>query len=242
MSLAAFGATIKEQFNVAGIEPWSHHFESVEPEYVHNLSASFQKAGLRVVNIPCDVRVQLCGSADELAAGLDTYCKWVDAAVILRAPSIRVHVPRTQPVEEIRCAVDGLKALADYGEKNKIVINLENDNPDTEDPFHVVKIIEAANTPFLRALPDFCNSRQLGDEQYNERALAALFPHAFNISHVKDMEMIGGKVLRTDVARNFAIARKASYRGYFSMEWEAQGGDPYGGTKQLIEASVRSLG
>ncbi len=241
MSLADFAATVKEQFNVSGIEPWSHHFESVDPEYVRGLSASFEKAGLQVVNIPCDVSVQLCGSAEELAAGLDTYSKWVDAAVILRSPSIRVHVPRSRPLDDIRCAVDGLKALSDYGEKKKIVINLENDEPDTENPFHVVKIIEAANTPFLRALPDFCNSRQLGDEQYNERALAALFPHAFNISHVKDMEMIDGKALQTDVPKIFAIAKRSGYRGYFSMEYEAEGGDPYAGTKALIEASLKSL-
>lgn len=242
MSLADFAATIREQFNVPGIEPWSHHFESVEPEYVRALSASFQKAGLRVVNIPCDVSVQLCGTPDQLAEGLDTYCKWVDAAVILGSPSIRVHVPRNQPLDDIRCAVDGLKVLADYGEKNKIVINLENDDPTTENPFQVVKIIEAANTPFLRALPDFGNSRQLGDEQYNERALAALFAHAFNISHVKDMETINGKPLRTDVAKVFAIAKKAGYRGYFSMEWDAEGGDPYQATRQLIEASLKALG
>jgi len=241
MSLAQFAASIREQFDVPGIEPWSHHFESVEPGYLRQLASAFQKAGVRVVNIPCDVGVRLCGTSDELAAGLDTYGKWVDAAVILGSPSIRVHVPKTEPLDDIRCAVDGLKALADYGEKNKVVINLENDEAKTENPYHVLKIIEAANTPFLRALPDFGNSRQLGDEQFNERALEALFPHAFNISHVKDMETIGGKTLRTDVAKIFAIAKKAGYRGYFSMEWDAAGGDPYQATKQLIETSLKSL-
>ena len=242
MSLAEFAATIRPQFDVPGIEPWSHHFESLAPDYLHGLASAFQKAGVRVVNIPCDVNVHLCGTPEELAAALDTYSKWVDAAVILGSPSIRVHVPKTQSADDIRCAVDGLKALADYGEKNNVVINLENDEPTTENPYHVLKIIETANTPYLRALPDFGNSRQLGDEQYNEHALEALFPHAYNISHVKDMETIDGKPLRADVAKIFAIAKKAGYRGYFSMEWDAEGGDPYMATKQLIEASLKSLG
>jgi sugar phosphate isomerase/epimerase len=117
---------------------------------------------------------------------------------------------------------------------------MENDNPDSEDPFRVVRIIETVNSPFLRALPDFCNSRQLGDEQYNYRALEALFPHAFNISHVKDLEMVQGAPMRVDMGRIFAIARGAGYHGYFSMEFEGEG-DPYEGTKRLIEASLGSL-
>ncbi len=242
MTLAEFAATIQPQFNVPGIEPWSHHFESVEPEYVRGLAAAFQKAGVGVVNIPCDVRVNLCGTPEELSTALDTYSKWIDAAVLLGSPSIRVHVPRSQPLDDIKCAVDGLKVVAAYGEKNNIVINLENDNATTEDPYHVLKIIEAANTPFLRALPDFGNSRQLGDEQYNEKALAALFPHAFNISHVKDMETIDGKPLRADLPKIFAIAKNAGYRGYFSMEYDSRGDDPYDATRRLIAASLKALG
>jgi hypothetical protein len=78
------------------------------------------------------------------------------------------------------------------------------------------------------------------DQQYNERALEALFPHAFNISHVKDTESDEGKVYRVDVDRIFAIAKKTGYRGYFSMEWEGTG-DPYDGTKRLLEQSLKNL-
>jgi sugar phosphate isomerase/epimerase len=241
MKLAEFAATIPDKFNVPGIEPWSHHFESVEPDYVRGLAAAFKKAGVHVVNIPCDVNVQMCGTPEQLMTALDTYSKWVDAAVILGSPSIRVHVPKTDPIDDVRCPVEGLKALADYGEKNNIVINLENDEATTENPYHVLKIIETANTPFLRSLPDFGNSRQLGDEAYNEQALKALFPHAYNISHVKDMETIEGKVLKADVAKIFAIANKAGYKGYFSMEWDTEGGDPYEATRQLIAASLKGL-
>jgi sugar phosphate isomerase/epimerase len=235
MSLAQFAQTIPDRFNVHGIEPWSHHFESTEPGYVRQLSASFKKAGVRVVNIPCDVRVQLCSGAEGRTAGLDLYHKWVEVAILLGSPSLRVHVPREN------CAVDSLKSLAEYGAQKNIVINLENDDPRSENPYRVLKVIETVNSPYLRALPDFCNSRQLGDEAYNDKALAALFPHAYNISHVKDMETDHkGKVLRVNVDRIFAIAKHAGYRGYFSMEWEGIG-DPYDGTRHLIEQSETAL-
>jgi sugar phosphate isomerase/epimerase len=131
--------------------------------------------------------------------------------------------------------------LAEYGASKKIVINLENDDPASEAPERIVKVIEAAATPYLRSLPDFCNSMLIhNDQDYNARSLAALFPHAYNISHVKDVEFSDGKPYRVDVDRIFTIAKKAHYRGYFSMETESDG-DPYESTKLLIGAAVRNL-
>lgn len=238
MSLAQFAEMVMTKLQVPGIEPWSRHFDSTDSSYVRDLGRSFQKAGVRVVNIPVDANVHLCGSGPEARkAGLDTYHKWVDAAVILGSPGIRVHVPGT----DTSCASDALKELASYGAQKNIVINLENDEPRTEDPFRIVKIIESVNSPFLRALPDFCNSMLIKDDaEYNYRAMQAMFPHAFNISHVKDMESENGKVYRVDVDRIFAIAKQAGYRGYFSMEWEGTG-DPYEGTRRLLEQSLKDL-
>jgi sugar phosphate isomerase/epimerase len=241
LTLQQFAATIREKFDVYGIEPWSPHFESPDSAYVADLAATFTKAGLKVVNIPCDVRVKLCGTAEERDKALTTYHQWVDAATTLGSPSIRVHCPAGPDPAEISCAVDGLKALAEYGKSKNIVINLENDNPGSEDPERIVKVIKAAGTPYLRALPDFCNSMLIHDDQdYNARSLAALYPHAYNISHVKDVEFDKGKAYRVELDRIFTIARKAHYRGYFSMESEAEG-DPYESTKSLIAAAVRNL-
>jgi sugar phosphate isomerase/epimerase len=242
ITLEQFGESVVSKFQVSGIEPWSPHFKSVEPDYVHGLETAFKKAGLRVVNIPVDAPVHLCSAdAGEREAGQAVYKKWVDAAVILGSPGIRVHAPSRGKSPEIDCAVEGLKTLSGYGAQKNIVINLENDNPNSEDPFRIVKIIEAVNNPYLHALPDFCNSMLIkDDQQYNEGALAALFPHAFNISHVKDMEMEKGQVYRVDLDRIFAIAKKAGYRGYFSMEWEGTG-DPYEGTLRLLQKSLTNL-
>ncbi|MGI9074641.1 MAG: sugar phosphate isomerase/epimerase family protein [Bryobacteraceae bacterium] len=238
MTLEQFAETVQSKFQVSGIEPWSPHFKSAEPDYMRHVNDAFKKAGLRVVNLPVDEPVNLCSAqAGDSERGQALYRKWADAAVILGSPGIRVHAPEG----EINCAVQALKILAEYGAQKNVVINLENDNPRSEDPFRVLKIIETVNSPYLRALPDFCNSMLIkNDQQYNDRALQALFPHAFNISHVKDMEVDEGKVYRVDVDRIFAIAKKAGYRGYFSMEWEGSG-DPYNGTRRLLEQSLKNL-
>ncbi|MBV9760119.1 MAG: TIM barrel protein [Acidobacteriaceae bacterium] len=238
LTLAEFAASIPDRFQVSGIEPWSLHFESTGLQYVQALGESFKKAGVHVVDIPVDASVQPCSpDSARRQASLETWRAWVDVAVAIGSPSIRVHLPETGADD---CIAGGLKQLVDYAIQKSIVVNLENDDPKSEEAFRVVKVIEQVNSPFLRALPDFCNSRIVGDEAYNYRALTAMFAHAYNISHVKDEEADDGKVLKVDVARVFAIAKKAGYRGYFSMEWEGQG-DPYDGTKRLIQQSLDNL-
>lgn len=244
MTLQDFAATIPDKFGVKGVEPWSPHFVSNEPEYVHSLKESFDKSGLHVVNIPVDSgRARLCGTAEEREAGLASYRKWIDAAVILHSPSIRIHLPHAPAGKEIDCAVSAFKPLAEYGASKNIVINIENDEPESENPTTIVKVIKSVNSPFLHSLPDFCNSMAIhDDESYNEEAMRMLFPLAFNISHVKDSEGgDGGKFFHVNMDKIFAIAKQAGYRGYFSMEWEGAGNDPYAGTRALLEASLRNL-
>ena len=137
--------------------------------------------------------------------------------------------------------VDAFKPLVNYGRSKNIVINVENDEPQVEQPERIIEVIKRVGNRFLHSLSDFCNSMLVKDsEAYNESAMRMLFPLAFNISHVKDMESDAGKTYRVDVDRVFAIAKEAHYRGFFSMEWEGRG-DPYEGTRRLIEASLRNL-
>jgi len=243
MSLDEFAGTIVSKFDVRGIEPLSHHFESTEPGYIGKLKQGFDRAGIHVVDIPLDIGVNLCSAdASERDEAYTRYAKWVDAAALLGSPSIRVHLPPPPMTPNyIDCSVAGLKRVSGYGEQKNIVVNLENDNPKTEDPFRIVEVIKRVNSPYLRALPDFCNSMMIKDSlEYNNKGLAAMFPHAYNISHVKDEEVDGTKVYRVDVQKIFAIAKQANYHGYFSMEFEGAG-DPYEGTKKLLAQSIKYL-
>lgn len=241
ITLADFAQTVQAKLNVRGIEPWSHHFESTDPAYVQSLGDAFRRAGLHVVNVPVDIRVKLCGTAEERERSLADYRKWVDAAVTLQSPSIRVHLPHGEQGDEITCAVESLRMLAQYGAAKNIVVNIENDEPSVEQPERVAKVIKTVNSPYLRALPDFCNSMLVHDDQsYNDRALGTLFSLAYNVSHVKDSEQDGAKTYRVDVHKIFAIAKKAGYKGYFSMELESEE-EPYAGTGKLIEASLKNL-
>lgn len=241
MTLPEFGATVVDKFGVYGIEPWSRHFTSIEPAYVHSLREAFDKAQLQVVNIPCDANVRACGTPEQRTATQDTWRKWVDTASILNSPSIRVHVSASKSADYMDCAIYSLKRISEYSATKGIVINLENDDPRSEDPYVILKIVTGVGNPWVRSLPDFCNSMQIqNDQDYNAKALTELFPHAYNISHVKDVEVVGGKPLTVNVDRIFSIAKAAGYKGFFSMETEGSL-DPYVGSRKLIASALKNL-
>ena len=155
---------------------------------------------------------------------------------------MRLHIAGVRNVKpDVDRAAESLKHVAAYAEEKQVLVNLENDDNTTEDPFFIVSVIERVKNPWLHALPDFCNSMLTHDQAFNNRAMQTMFKHAYNIAHMKDSEVgDGGKVYTVDVARCFAIAKAAGYRGYFSMEWEGAG-DPFACTQKLIDESLKDL-
>jgi hypothetical protein len=70
---------------------------------------------------------------------------------------------------DVVLACESLGQLAEYGSRRNIVVNLENDNAVSEDPFFLTAVIENVKSPYLRALPDFGNSLMGHDAEFNGR-------------------------------------------------------------------------
>jgi sugar phosphate isomerase/epimerase len=241
--LLEFPKTVFDRFGLHGIEPLDEHFLSTDARYLDQFREALEKNWSWVVNIPVG---KLGGSFYDADTELRKHAiatakHWIDVATIVGSPSIRVHVASAKNPPNVAVGAESLREVAVYGEKKNVVVHLENDDPKSEEAFFLVDVIKAANTMWLRALPDFCNSMLLerGDD-YNYKAVAALFDHAYGICHVKDSEQDGKKMFHVDLGRTFEIARAAGYRGYFSMEYDAEG-DPFEATARLIEGSLRVL-
>jgi hypothetical protein len=87
--------------------------------------------------------------------------QWIDSAVSLGSPTVRQHISAVPGVKaDVNLTAEALGEMAAYGAKKGIVINLESDNPASEDPSFLVAVIEKAGTPYPRRLPDFANSMQ----------------------------------------------------------------------------------
>jgi sugar phosphate isomerase/epimerase len=223
---------------VPGIEPLSLHFPSTERGEILKLRAAFDAVGVHTVNIPVDDSVELCSPNEATRnAGNARYRAWIDIAVMLGSPSIRIWIPKCADTSDLPRAVRALEPTLDYAAAHNIVINLENNDPVLSSDTRVLAAIQLADTPYLRALPDFANSLMGGDERFNAQALQRMFAHAWNIAHVKDAEIIRGKRETVSLSQLFAIAKAARYRGYYSMESDSDV-DPVVDTKHLIEQSL----
>lgn len=243
MELKDFAAHVAEKFNVHHIEAWSPIFPSTDPKYLGQFRAAVEKAKSSVVDIAVEGRhSQYAPDKNEREAAVTASNQWVDVAVALGSPSIRTHIEGAKDSNpDVGRAADTLARVADYGAKRNIVIHLENDNPISEDPFFIVQIVEKVSSPWLRALPDFGNSLAAHDEAFQDRAIEAMFAHAYGICHVKDGEVDDqGKASHVDLAKAFAALKKHNYKGYCSIEYDAPG-DPYKPTAALIEATIRYL-
>src|SRR5258708_6987792 len=244
MELKDFAAHVADKFNVHKIEPWSRLFPSTDPKYLEQFRKAVEKAHSAVVDIAVDGQFsQYSPDAAERDRALASSKQWVDVGAALGSPSIRTHVQGGKDLKpDVALAADTLARVAEYAAKKNIVVHLENDNPVSEDPFFIVQVIEKVNSPWLRALPDFGNSLAAhDDDDFQNRAMDAMFAHAYGICHVKDGEPDEhGKQTHVDMARTFGILKRHGYKGYCSIEYDSPG-DPYKPTAEMVEKTVEFL-
>ena len=243
MDLRDFPAEVVKKFNVHNIEPHSRHFRSLDVDYLASFREALRKANVQAVDIAVsgqDSFYDAEPAARERAVAFGK--KFVDVAVQIGSPSIRVHIVGTKNSQpDVARAAENLRELAKYGAEKNVVINLENDDLVSEDAFFIVKIIEAVNHPFLHALPDFGNSMASGNADFNYHAVTAMFGHAYNICHIKNgVTSDDGKFLGIDMKKSFDILKACGFRGYCSMEYDTHG-DPSGPTAKLIEQTIKYL-
>jgi sugar phosphate isomerase/epimerase len=243
MELKDFAAHVAERFDVHNIEPWSPVFPSTDPKYLEQFRAAVEKAHSAIVDIAVDQgHSQYSVDAAERQKAVADSNHWIDVGVALGSPSIRTHIDSAKGSKpDVERAADTLTRVAEYAAQKNVVVHLENDNPVSEDPFFIVNVIEKVNSPWLRALPDFGNSLAAHDEEFQDRAMEAMFAHAYGICHVKEGEVDDqGRASHVDLAKTFRILKKHGYKGYCSIEYDAPG-DPYKPTAELVEQTVKFL-
>jgi len=243
IALKDFAAHTAEKLHIKKIEPWSEHFLSRDGKYLEEVRAGVEKVGGAIVNIAVDGQHSpYAADKAEREASVAFSKQWVDVALAVGSPSIRTNMSKAKDSEpNVERAASSLARVAEYGASKNIVVNLENDNPVSEDPFFIVQVLEKVNIPWLHSLPDFANTLTTGREEHAYQGIAAMFPHAYNICHVKEMETNeSGRDFHVDMHKTFGILKSAYYKGYCSMEFDSAG-DPYQGTARLIEITLREF-
>lgn len=242
IALKDFPAAMAKRYGIRNVELLGSHFPSTDAAYLSELREALKAAGSRVVNIPTGVGASMYDpDPAKRRVAVDNAKAWIDRAAALDCPGVRVHIQQAKgSMPDVDLVAPRMAEIAAYGESKNVVVNVENDDPVSEDAFFVAKVLDRVNSPWVRALPDFCNSMLKGDEKFNYAAVEAMFARASLICHVKDSEVDHGKVFRVDLTRTFGIAKKSGFRGYFSVEWEGEG-DVWVENGRLIEETARQL-
>ena len=177
MNLTDFPAMVVDRYKIHNVEILGQHMPSTTPAYLKELRAGVERAGSHVVDLPAGGDASLYDpDAKKRVAAIEDGKKWIDVAIALDCPSVRLNISGAKGVKpDVALTAEGLGAIAQYGASKNVVVNLENDDPEVEDAFFIVKVIDRVNSPWLRALPDFCNSMLKGDEKFNYDAVTAMF-------------------------------------------------------------------
>jgi sugar phosphate isomerase/epimerase len=241
MDLTEFPSFAAKQFNIHNINPLADHFHSTDQNYIDRFRAALEAANSHIVDLGLSGGEFYSTDASRRQAGIDLGKRGIDLAAGVGSPSVRQHI-HGQGRPDIALAAESLARLADYGGQHKVVVNLENDSLVSEDPFFLAAVIDKVNHPYLRGLPDFGNSLVQHDQAFNLRAVRAMLQHAFNMCHIKDSVTDDkGKLYRVDLAPLFQEAKRSGYRGFFSMEFDTNSGDPIAGTRNLIQQTLSNL-
>jgi sugar phosphate isomerase/epimerase len=242
MDMKDFAAHVREKFNIVNIEPYNRYFRSLEPSYLDQFRNALEKSGTHAINIAADMDTSYFDDdADTRAKSVAEAKKWIDVAVTIGSPSVRTSMSSVKNAPNLDHATESLKSVADYAASKNVVVHLENDNLVYEDAFFIEKLVRKVNHPYVHALPDFGNSYGSGDPVFGARAVKALFPLAYAISHVKPTSTTAqGKEMQVDIAANFAAAKAANYKGYFSMEYEGKE-EIHTATAKLINQSLKLI-
>jgi len=243
MDLKDFAQMVATKFGIQNINPLADHFASTDPAYLESFRRAVESAGSHMVDLGLSGRKFWDPDPAQRQAALDYGKRWIDIAVVVGSPSVRQHLGGSHGMKpDVDLGAQTLADLADYGATKNILVLLENDSLVNEDPFLIVNLIEKVGNPYLRALPDLGNSLQGGNADFNERGVTRVFQHAYNMCHVKDAVVgAGGEVYKVDLAKMFRIAKASGYQGYFSMEFETRLADPFTGTAQLKDETLKYL-
>lgn len=187
------------------------------------LASLRRKAYLAAVEIPSiAIRSDLCrataGEQQQEAAWLG---HWVDIANRLGASHIRVFggkVPEGADEDDAaKWVTEILKRSADYARSKGVILGLENHGGITSHAKRIVEIVEAVDHPWVGINLDTGNFRS---DPYAQ--MESCLPYAVNAQFKVTIHYEDGRREACDWERVMKMFGGAGYRGYVSLEYEAE--------------------
>ena len=166
--------------------------------------------------------------------------RWIDHAVTLGAPHIRVFAGAAQrgsaPEEARRLCIAGLEECCAYAGARGIMLGLENHGGIVAEAEGLLAIVAAVKSPWLGINLDSGNFHT--DDPYADFARCA--PLAVNVQIKSELRRRGRPQNEAaDLARFVKLLRDARYQGYVTLEYESAE-DPFQAVPPLLK-TLRGL-
>ena len=207
--------------SVEGCELTEYYFKKpVTPAYVLGLKRQAIRFGLDITGTPV-------GNTFTLPPGpkrdgqIATMKKWIDVSAELGSPAIRIFAggtPKgTTDAQARTWAVECIEACLGQAEKRGVILAIENHGGVVSDAAGILEFVNAIRSDWFGVNLDTGNFRT--KDPYAD--IEQVAKHAVTCQ-IKVEISVGGKRQAADYARIVAILRKAGYRGYLTLEYEAR--------------------
>lgn len=223
------------RYGVHNVEFQHSHFMSTEPSYLKEVRDRLQRAHSHMNQICLEFGILNISSPDPVLRieTIDLTKRWIEIAASVGCPRVMVNQGTLAP--EVReAAIATLKEIAEYGQKRKIFVTMENrgHGPTPTNPSWevVIEVIKAAG---IHANPDTGN---FGDDASRANGLREMYPLSSGSSHA---HYDPG---RCSEANAIAISKQVGYKGLYSIEATAANGpDPYIAVQTIIDELVKDV-
>jgi sugar phosphate isomerase/epimerase len=159
----------------------------------------------------------------------------------MNAPHIRVFagpVPKDISIEEaVANCTAAYQECLDYAAKKGIFLGLENHGGIVAEPENLVKMVQAANSPWAGINFDSGNFHTA--DPYAD--LEKIAPYAINVQLKMEMKPAKGEPSEADIPRLLDILHKANYQGWFTLEYEVKA-DPFIEVPKILDRLRPLLG
>jgi sugar phosphate isomerase/epimerase len=221
-------------------------------KWLDRLASTLMTTGTRIHHISNNAPTGMSGpDAEARKAGIEVAKKWLDAAKILGAKSMRVNSggpnflpsassgPDGYPKNEaivpfLKTCIESFKEMADYGGERGVKVTLENHWGLTSNPVNMRIIIDAVNHPYCEASPDYANWEH---EYMLFSGLKDIAPYAHTTVHAKYWD----RWTTNDVQRSTRIMLASGYKGKFALEYESGPWDGVEGARYLLKEVMAAL-
>ncbi|ACU03239.1 sugar phosphate isomerase/epimerase family protein [Pedobacter heparinus] len=204
-------------------------------EYINNVKRKAFQLGLDI----CGTGVKndfANPDPEKRAADVKHVKEWIDVAVKLGAPVIRIfsgNIPEgyEKRWDEIaRYMAASIKECADYGKKRGVMVGVQNHGDFLKTGDETIRLVKMVNSEWFGVIVD--SGYFLTEDPYAD--MAKVMPYAVNFL-LKESPIPGGSDVRIDLPKVMKILKDSKYIGYLPIETLSAKGPGKEGNKSAVK-------